>query len=280
MTDQTAVDYRTTPPSIEPTATAWQAWWEDHDMWDGDMLYADLATAKHHSAVAYVGEEYSWLPGDDPDDEAPDTVLAWELKYGRWRLLDNGGDTGVRLAETRTYAAAAVPAGQAPDAGRDGLRDRIRRVLCDLDGQGALWGTDMLEPDEYGDHADMVLGALIGSDTDLRQAIDHRDYWHGEAMAATARIIELERKLAAAPAAVSAVPGQTDTTDLPARLEAALTERFTELGNPYSEMRRHEQGPDGWPASHPVGPRHVAEVLRELLDAEQAAAGAQQPKEA
>jgi hypothetical protein len=63
----------------------------------------------------------------------------------------------------------------------------------------------------------------------------------------------------------------TDTTnpqaDLPARLEAVLTERFTELGNPFSEMRRHEQGPDGWPASHPVGPHQVAEVLRELLAA-------------
>jgi hypothetical protein len=63
----------------------------------------------------------------------------------------------------------------------------------------------------------------------------------------------------------------TDTTnpqaDLPARLEAVLTERFTELGNPFSEMRRHEEGPDGWPASHPVGPHQVAEVLRELLAA-------------
>jgi hypothetical protein len=109
MTEPT-VDYRTIPPSIEPTATAWQAWWEDHDMWDGDMLYADLDTAKHHSAVAYVGEEYSWMPGDDPVDEAPSTVLAWEMKYGRWRLLDNGQDTGVRLGETRTYAVSAVPA--------------------------------------------------------------------------------------------------------------------------------------------------------------------------
>ena len=54
--------------------------------------------------------------------------------------------------------------------------------------------------------------------------------------------------------------------DLPARLEAVLT-GYTELGNPFSEMRRHEQGPDGWPASRPVGPHHVAEVLRELLAA-------------
>ncbi|MGW5123252.1 hypothetical protein ACWEQ7_04155 [Streptomyces sp. NPDC004069] len=63
--------------------------------------------------------------------------------------------------------------------------------------------------------------------------------------------------------------------DLPERLEAVLTERYTELGNPFSEMRRHEQGPDGWPASHPVGPHHVAETLRELLADE-----AQQDEEA
>lgn len=53
--------------------------------------------------------------------------------------------------------------------------------------------------------------------------------------------------------------------DLPDRLCAVLTERFTALGNPFSEMRRHEKGPDGWPASHPVSPKEVAEVLRELL---------------
>lgn len=62
--------------------------------------------------------------------------------------------------------------------------------------------------------------------------------------------------------------GASANVGLPARLEAALTERYTELGNPFSEMRRHEQGPDGWPASHPVGPHEVAEVLRELLTAE------------
>ncbi|MFG6295544.1 hypothetical protein, partial [Streptomyces rochei] len=64
---------------------------------------------------------------------------------------------------------------------------------------------------------------------------------------------------------------ETQAADLPARLEAALTERYTELGNPFAEMRRQEKGPDGWPASHPVGPHHVAETLRELL-----AAGARQ----
>lgn len=63
------------------------------------------------------------------------------------------------------------------------------------------------------------------------------------------------------------MPTNPQTADLPAHLEVVLTERFTELGNPFSEMRRREQGPDGWPASHPVGPHQVAEVLRELLAA-------------
>ncbi|MFD5709518.1 hypothetical protein ACFWHW_03835 [Streptomyces pharetrae] len=61
------------------------------------------------------------------------------------------------------------------------------------------------------------------------------------------------------------------TTDLPARLEAVLTERYTELGNPFSRMHRQEKGPDGWPAERPVGPHHVAEALRELMADEQAA---------
>ncbi|MFE5681696.1 hypothetical protein [Streptomyces sp. NPDC056512] len=58
--------------------------------------------------------------------------------------------------------------------------------------------------------------------------------------------------------------------DLPERLRAVLTERFTALGNPYAEMRRNEKSPDGWPASHPLGPNDVAEVLRELLDGDEA----------
>lgn len=62
---------------------------------------------------------------------------------------------------------------------------------------------------------------------------------------------------------------------LPEALEAVLTKRFTELGNPFSRMSRSEQGPDGWPASHPVGPHHVAEALRELLAAGVGQDGAQ-----
>nr|WP_162947174.1 hypothetical protein [Streptomyces acidiscabies] len=51
-----------------------------------------------------------------------------------------------------------------PPADRAALRDRIRRVLCEADGHGALWGTDMLEPDEYGETADAVLAVLLAPD--------------------------------------------------------------------------------------------------------------------
>lgn len=69
---------------------------------------------------------------------------------------------------------------------------------------------------------------------------------------------------------------------LPEALEAVLTKRFTELGNQFAEMRVHEQGPDGWPASRLVSPHMVAEALRELLrqPTDEAAAGARQDREA
>ena len=105
------VDYRTPPSKIAPIANAWQAWWEDHDMWDGYLLYADLPTAQHHAAVDYVGEEYGWVPGDDPADEAPATTLTWVFAHQRWHLLDDDRDTGVQLYEAATYAASAGESG-------------------------------------------------------------------------------------------------------------------------------------------------------------------------
>lgn len=38
------------------------------------------------------------------------------------------------------------------------LRDRIRRAVCEA--EGFAWDSDMLEPDEYGEHADAVLDVL------------------------------------------------------------------------------------------------------------------------
>jgi hypothetical protein len=156
-------------------------------------------------------------------------------------------------------AAPAVPAEQAPDTGpRQPAYDAVyayigstNRVPGDLVTRNAMIWRAV--------HA--ALDAVLPAPAECKQC--------GDAGACNGGPCPL------APAAVSAVPGQADNELLPDRLEAVLTERFTELGNRFSEMRRHEQGADGWPASHPVGPRHVAEVLRELLDA-----GARQPKEA
>lgn len=41
---------------------------------------------------------------------------------------------------------------------RAGLRDALRRAICEA--EGFTWDSDMLEPDEYGDHADAVLAVL------------------------------------------------------------------------------------------------------------------------
>ena len=119
------IDFRAVPPAIAPAATGWQAWWEDHDIWDGFVLYADLDIAKHHAAVDYIGEEYSWVPGDDPADEAPETTLTWAFEHRRWHLLDNGKNTNVQLYETATYAPLTEQAT---------LRDRIAEALAAVDG--------------------------------------------------------------------------------------------------------------------------------------------------
>ncbi|MGW4834724.1 hypothetical protein [Streptomyces globisporus] len=77
------------------------------------------------------------------------------------------------------------------------------------------------------------------------------------------------RRRADAAMAVADAEQASLRADLPDRLQAVLTERYTVLGNPGSAMRIQEKGPDGWPAEFPVGPNRVAEVLRELLAVEQ-----------
>jgi hypothetical protein len=93
------------------------------------------------------------------------------------------------VAEVRRLRAAPTVSPSAP-ADRAARRDRIRRAVCEA--EGFAWDSDMLEPDEYGEVADTVLRVLLA---ELAQVVEHRDYWHQEAMFATARIVELERKL-------------------------------------------------------------------------------------
>jgi hypothetical protein len=102
-TETTTIDFRTIPPKLTKQAAGWQAWWEDNDFWDGNVLYADLDTAKHHAAVDYIGEEHGWLPGDDAADEAPNVTLTWAFEHQRWHLLADGKNTGVQLVATSIY---------------------------------------------------------------------------------------------------------------------------------------------------------------------------------
>jgi hypothetical protein len=77
--------------------------------------------------------------------------------------------SGLRAA-LEPAASSAVPA---PATGQAALRDRIRRAVCEAEGFG--WDTDMLEADEYGDHADAVLAVLpapVDRAAVLREAAD------------------------------------------------------------------------------------------------------------
>ncbi|MFG2670826.1 hypothetical protein [Streptomyces sp. NPDC048445] len=74
------------------------------------------------------------------------------------------------LDELLRRAADQQPETAAADAG---LRDRIRRAICEAEGFG--WDTDMLEPDEYGEVADAVL-AVLPAPTD-RAAAPLSEVW-------------------------------------------------------------------------------------------------------
>lgn len=99
----------------------------------------------------------------------------------------------------------------------------------------------------------LVRGAGDWTDQDQR--------FMGEIVAAAKRKYEAEHPAAPAAGLDDAQPAN----DLPERLAATLTERFTALGNPFSGMRTAIPSPDGWPASREVSPRDIANVLRELL---------------
>ena len=80
-----------------------------------------------------------------------------------------GEDVPALIAEIRRQRAQNT-------AGRAGLRDRIRRAICEA--EGFAWDTDMLEPDEYGEHADAVL-AILPAPTDRAAVLHEAADWFG-----------------------------------------------------------------------------------------------------
>jgi hypothetical protein len=86
-----------------------------------------------------------------------DAVTAAAQNPGAGRGLVVSLITSAVMAEVHRQTSAAPP-----PADRAALRDRIRRAICEANGFD--WDPDMLEPDEYGDHADAVLAVLPTTD--------------------------------------------------------------------------------------------------------------------
>ncbi|MCX4786501.1 hypothetical protein OG369_09985 [Streptomyces sp. NBC_01221] len=117
-----------------PLSVVWTVWRED------EPTYAYFAT----EAAAKQGTIDCWQE-DEPS--CPD--YGWRQDGPRLELMVGGEHGGVYVSRHRVYGTRAAE-----------LRDRIRRAICETSGQGHLWSTDMLEPDEYGWQADAVLAVL------------------------------------------------------------------------------------------------------------------------
>jgi hypothetical protein len=93
-------------PRLTQALTVFHAWWEDHDMWDGNALYLDLDTAKVHAAFDYEGEEYGhWDDEAEAEDDEPRSrpEFTWMFEHGSWHLLDHGKGTLVQVSTTSVY---------------------------------------------------------------------------------------------------------------------------------------------------------------------------------
>ncbi|MFE1192892.1 hypothetical protein ACFW6E_08835 [Streptomyces olivaceoviridis] len=147
---------------------------------------------------------------------------------------------------TKGAVASAVVS---PPTSRAELRDRVRRVLCERDGKGYLWGTDMLEPDEYGDVADSVL-AVLGEQTDQAADVEH---WQRMYNAEHARHVAVVGALVTDRVAV-----RTETLR---EAETALREQASRLTGEFNDSDiLHEDGPAATVATW----KRAADLLRRL----------------
>ncbi|WP_045563013.1 hypothetical protein [Streptomyces sp. FxanaA7] len=121
---------------------------------------------------------------------------------------------------------------------RAGLRNELRRAVCEA--EGFAWDSDMLEPDEYGDHADAVLAVLYREWPWLRAEAED-----------------------AAPAVVPSA----DRAALRDRIAEELAARFTSGAEYTQGMRVAFEGPDGGPATRMVTPFEAAEAVLAVLPA-------------
>ncbi|MFJ3283308.1 hypothetical protein [Streptomyces halstedii] len=121
-----------------PLAEVWTVWRED------EPVYAHYTTEDD----ARQGTIDCWQE-DEPS--CPD--YSWRKDGPRLELMVGGEFGGVYASRHRVYGAPPAPADRAT------VRDRIRRAICEA--SGFTWLPDeLMEPDEYGEHADAVLAVL------------------------------------------------------------------------------------------------------------------------
>ncbi|WP_404974764.1 hypothetical protein [[Kitasatospora] papulosa] len=114
-----------------------------------DKLAAELAEARQ--LLSNTTGQPATAPWPPAGDQRPDHKL--------YTLLRRTGLTPeAAQQEIDTYTQTILAGQGAPAVDRTPLRDRIRRAVCEA--EGFAWDTDMLEPDEYGEHADAVLAVL------------------------------------------------------------------------------------------------------------------------
>lgn len=215
---------------------------------------------------AFAGPHFDTIdPEDRLEDGDQDAQVLIEASYwtgispGYWVLkfedhLDVERDENFRAG----WAPAVVPVVSAavPPTTRTALRDRIAEALYAHDHPGHLVPLNEtgMGP-AYQESADAVLAVLPPPATQTAEPVcvcGHPMRLHHEDVCLLTGCGCNDGR-------------EPEAADLADRLEAVLTEKFTELGNPFSRMRIAFQGPDGWPASKEVGPHDVALVLRELL---------------
>ncbi|MYU22938.1 hypothetical protein [Streptomyces sp. SID8352] len=86
-----------------------------------------------------------------------------------------------------------TPADPAPSVDRAALRDRLRRAICEA--SGFTWLPDeLMEPDEYGEHADAVLAVLPAVDQAAEEAARCRMAWHSARRRAAVLSAEITRR--------------------------------------------------------------------------------------
>lgn len=141
--------------TFDDIAPAWEACYEPGNVSDYLIGYANSEAAAKGAAIA-------WLKSQSDKDPA---TLEWidvpsGDRYAQWFNLIQNAEDGMALDiginVRHRLAAARQTTGQ--DDTKPTLRDRLRRAICEA--SGFTWDTDMLEPDEYGDHADAVLQVL------------------------------------------------------------------------------------------------------------------------